>query len=173
MRPSREHPWKGRRNVPEAWEGTIYGLTVGFSMAMGSEGRPNASCIDTYGKHGYPSDLHFSRRKKGHGVGTSPLGGTKWVGTVASLIAMWCPSLGTPLGRSKDPTQPVPSLRVLPYGTFRNRKWTGFSRFYGFLGVGPWVEKLFPCYLMGFCAIFATMGPIYDPLGPLLGLEFG
>jgi hypothetical protein len=43
--PSRDYPWKGRRSVPEAWEENEYGGTIGFSMAMGSAARPNASCV--------------------------------------------------------------------------------------------------------------------------------
>jgi hypothetical protein len=86
----------------------------------------------TYGKHGHPSDLHSSRRGKDPVVGTSPLGGTKWGETVLSSILMGTLSLGKPIGRSGDHTQPVPSLRVLPYGTLRNRKWTIFCVSMGF-----------------------------------------
>jgi hypothetical protein len=124
-----------------------------------------SQCFLWWDKPTDPSDLHSSRLGKGPGVGTSPLGGTNWVGTVVPSMAMGSPSLGKPIGRSGDPTQPVPSPLVLPYGTPRNRKWTGFSRFYGFLGVGPYLQILFPCYLMGFWAIFAHMGllTLWDP----------
>jgi hypothetical protein len=92
-----------------------------------------SQCLPWWDNLEYPSDLHSSRLGKGPGVSTSPLGGTNRVGTVVPSMAMGSPSLGKPIGRSRDPTQPVPSPLVLPYGTPRNRKWTGFSRFFAFL----------------------------------------
>jgi hypothetical protein len=103
---------------------------MGYSMALGSVVRPNASCVGiNLWETRYPSDLHFNRQKKGPGVGTSPLPRTKWVGTVVSSIAMCCPSLENPIERSGDHTQAIPSLRVLSYGTLRNRKLTVFLVF--------------------------------------------
>jgi hypothetical protein len=152
--PSRKHPGKGQRSVPEAWEGTEYGGTVGFRWLWDRMAVSMPPFVgQTYRKHGDPSNLHSRRLGKGPRVGTLPLGGTNGVGTVVPSMAMGTPSLRKPIGRSGDPTQPVHSPLVLLTGRHETGSGPVFrvsSRFYEFLGVGPGVQKLFPCYLMGF-----------------------
>jgi hypothetical protein len=80
-----------------------------------------------------------------------------------------------------NPNQPVPSPLVHLTGRPETRSGPVFrvsSRFYGFLGVGPGIQNLSLCYLMGFLDIFSPMGllTLWDPfcdssLGRFGGIE--
>jgi hypothetical protein len=159
MGPSRDRFGKPRRSVHEAGEGTKYGGTEGFSLGMGSEGRPSASSGRT--------NLGFLRIFTPAVLGRV-LGWVLhlWEGLIALeqwfLRWPWVARVpGSPLGGPG--TRPNQSLHPWYFLTGRHETRCGpvffvSSRFYGLLGVGPGVQKLLPFYLIGFWAIFAPMG---------------